>query len=218
VDALSVDRPGTKDSAMPKTPRAALFLLVASVALGCESNSPLAESAVGRDGGVEDPTTLAAGGTTGSAGATSADGGTTGTAGTVSAAATSGGTTGSMGFDSGLGPTDEAGAGGGPDIMEVEAACPMKAQQANAATPFSTEDFCAVYAAVCGSVPGAFTYDGCIATYSSWATQKVMSPATVAVQSCASYHLCNAILSGGAGARVHCPHASGKGPCTPFVN
>ncbi len=86
----------------------------------------------------------------------------------------------------------------------------------NDATPYSPDDFCALYASVCGAdtFTGMLTPADCVATYTSWANKKVTGMATVGVQNCTSYHVCNA-EQGGANVTTHCPHAAATAVCVP---
>ena len=91
---------------------------------------------------------------------------------------------------------------------------PAKITAMNAATPFSTADFCALYASVCGAenFAGGLTPADCETTYASWASMKISGSTTVGVQNCTSYHLCNANAGMPA---LHCQHAAAKSMCNP---
>src|SRR5204863_373493 len=78
-------------------------------------------------------------------------------------------------------------------IAALKLMCPAKMAAANSATPFTAEEFCALFKDVCGGANmNGITEGNCVATYTGWATKKVMGMPAVAVQSCTSYHLCNA--------------------------
>jgi hypothetical protein len=87
--------------------------------------------------------------------------------------------------------------------------CPAKRSEAMNAAPFSTADFCVVYADICGQTQftGNLTAADCQAVYDGWAGKTVAGGTSV--QSCVTYHVCNAQFS----APTHCPHAAGLGPC-----
>ncbi|HEY2730893.1 MAG TPA: hypothetical protein VGK52_13210, partial [Polyangia bacterium] len=206
------------------------LIFAASVAIGCSSSSSTPKDAggAGSGGGTAGSgggTAGSAGGTAGSAGGTAGSaGGTAGSAG--STAGSDGGTAGADGGSAGAdgGGTDATGAagsgsdGGGADsaanIAALKLECPAKITAMNAATPFSAADFCALYANVCGSqnFSGGLTAADCETMYTSWASMKVSGMATVGVQNCTSYHLCNANLSM---PELHCQHAAAKTLCNP---
>jgi hypothetical protein len=75
-----------------------------------------------------------------------------------------------------------------------------------AASPaMQPQDFCAVFLADCGtSVPGFTTLTECETTYASGGSNR---------RACESYHVCNANVGTAAAREIHCPHASGQGPC-----
>jgi hypothetical protein len=161
-------------------------------------------SAAGAAGGAAGGTAGAAGGTAGAGGGTAGAGGATAGAG--------GGTAGAGGATAGAGGgTAGAGGAGGaaPDIAALKAMCTSKGTMT--AAPFSAADFCALYESVCGTMAGAIASGDCMATYTGWAGKMITNPSTDSLQSCVSYHLCNAQMAGGAG--THCPHAAGGGPC-----
>jgi hypothetical protein len=90
--------------------------------------------------------------------------------------------------------------------------CEAKIAAADGATPYSATDFCELYASVCGgqSFTGMLTPSNCVATYEGWAGKTI--DGTNGVQSCASYHLCNATQGS---PEMHCAHAAAEGPCMP---
>jgi hypothetical protein len=165
----------------------------------------------GTAGATVDAGTAGAGTDAGTAGA----GTDAGTAGACTDAGTAGASTDS-GTDSASDATD---GGGAPNVAALKLECPTKITAANAATPFTAEDFCALYADACGTMTftGALTSADCVATYNSWSTKKIMGAPTVGVQNCVSYHVCNAESSATAPA-THCPHAAATASpvvCTP---
>ncbi|HVR04125.1 MAG TPA: hypothetical protein VMT47_18455 [Polyangia bacterium] len=211
------------------------FLFATSVVIGCSSSSPngtgtggkgggTAGGAAGGTAGMAGGTAGAAGGTAGAAGgAAGAAGGTAGAAGGTAGAAggtagAAGGTAGAAGGTAGSGSDAGAGSdGGGMDtgarsITVLKAECLTKTS--SAATAFSAADFCALYQNVCGGTifTGMLTEANCVAMYTGWASKKVNGMPAVAVQSCTTYHLCNANAGGLA---THCPHAAAVSMCDP---
>jgi hypothetical protein len=91
--------------------------------------------------------------------------------------------------------------------------CDAKIAAGDSATPYSANDFCELYASVCGgqSFAGMLTPANCVATYEGWAT--MMTIYGGGLQSCASYHLCNAKQDS---PETHCTHAAAQGPCLPM--
>jgi hypothetical protein len=165
----------------------------------------------------------------GTAGSGTAGAGTAGSGSAGAAAGTDGGSAGAgtAGADGGSAGAGTAGTDGGsdasdsgaPNVAALKLECPTKITAANAATPFTADEFCALYADACGSMTftGALTSADCVATYNSWATKKIMGSPTVGVQNCVSYHVCNAESSATAPA-THCPHAAATASpmvCTP---
>ncbi len=108
-------------------------------------------------------------------------------------------------------PADAASASA-PDVVALAAMCDAKIASGDGATPYAATDFCALYASVCGgqSFAGMLTPANCVATYEGWATMTI--DGTDGVQSCASSHLCNAMLGS---PEMHCTHAAAEGPCMP---
>jgi hypothetical protein len=100
-----------------------------------------------------------------------------------------------------------------PGVAALGAMCDAKRAAGDGATPYAPADFCALYASVCGgqSFTGMLTPASCVATYEGWAAMTV--DGTNGVQSCASYHLCNAMQGS---PEMHCTHAAGLGPCMPM--
>jgi hypothetical protein len=201
---------------------------VAAVAAnGCGSSSSPAKDGgagagtagkgtAGAGGGTAGTGTAGAGTDAGTAGAT-VDAGTAGAtadAGTAGATADAG-TAGATVTDSGTDSTTDATEGGATTIAALELECPAKVSAANTATPFTAQDFCNLYASVCGTTTfvGALTPADCVATYEGWATKKIAADPTHAEQSCVSYHLCNATTMS---TTVHCPHAAGETLCAPM--
>jgi hypothetical protein len=99
-----------------------------------------------------------------------------------------------------------------PGVAALGAMCDAKIAAGDGATPYSATDFCELYASVCGgqSFTGMLTPANCVGTYEGWATMTI--DGTNGVQSCASYHLCNARQGS---PEMHCYHAAGAGPCMP---
>ena len=176
------------------------FLFATSVVIGCSSSSPNGTGTGGKGGGTAGG---AAGGTAGMAG------GTAGAAGGTAGAA--GGTAGS-GSDAGAGSDGGGMDTGARSITVLKAECLTKTS--SAATAFSAADFCALYQNVCGGTifTGMLTEANCVAMYTGWASKKVNGMPAVAVQSCTTYHLCNANAGGLA---THCPHAAAVSMCDP---
>jgi hypothetical protein len=203
--------------------RAALVCVVVALA-GC-ANAPLVPpapdaSAAGAQGGGGGGD---AGASAGSSGAASGDAGSggAGAGGAGAGGAGSGGAgAGGAGAGGDTGATGSAGASGGAggappvDVSALKAECASKVQAANAAPPYTADEFCALYMNICGgqSFAGALTAESCVATYDSWAGKGVMSNPTAKVQSCVSYHICNANFGSAA---VHCQHAAAVRVCTP---
>jgi hypothetical protein len=74
------------------------------------------------------------------------------------------------------------------------------------APAMSTDDFCAIFLATCGtSHAGYTTWTECRATYAALS-------ATPNRRTCQSYHVCNATLNPTA-AQIHCTHAAGEAVC-----
>jgi hypothetical protein len=147
----------------------------------------------------------------GGSGTAGAGGGTAGAGGGTAGAGGAGGGTAGAGGAGGGGTAGAGGAGGAPDLATIRALCTAKETAQMAATPFSAADFCALYEADCGTMAGAIASADCMATYTGWAGKMITSPPTDSLQSCVSYHLCNAdkpTMAAG-----HCPHAAGGGPC-----
>jgi hypothetical protein len=98
------------------------------------------------------------------------------------------------------------------DVAALGAMCEAKIAAGDGAEPFSSTDFCELYASVCGgqSFTGMLTPANCVATYEGWATMTI--DGTDRVQSCASSHLCNAMQGS---PEMHCTHAAAEGPCVP---
>jgi hypothetical protein len=208
---------------------------VAAVASnGCGSSSTPAKDG-GAGAGTAGKGTAGAGGGTAGAGTAGAgtagatvDAGTAGagTAGAGTDAGTAGagtdaGTAGATVTDSGTDSSSDATEGGGaPNVAALKLECPTKIAATTSATPFTAEDFCALYADACGAMTftGALTSADCVATYTAWASKKVSGMATVGVQNCVSYHVCNAELPAVGSATTHCPHAAASASpvvCTP---
>jgi hypothetical protein len=197
------------------------FIVLSLAAFGCSSSS--SGGAAGAGGGSAG--TGAAGADAGAAG-TGAAGADAGAAGTGAAGADAGAA--GTGADAAAGTGADAAAGAGVDgsvdivvdsgadavnLAADETLCATKRTEMMSAVAYSAADFCAVYADICGATAftGALTSGDCITMYNSWAGKTVAGAAT-SVQSCVSYHVCNAQTMEKA---LHCPHAAGMAPCAP---
>jgi len=112
----------------------------------------------------------------------------------------------------GVGAATGAAGMGNVNVGADEAECLTKRSDGMNAVPYSTADFCAVYEDLCGQTQftGNLTGAGCQAVYDGREGKTVQGGTSV--QSCVTYHLCNAQFS----APAHCPHAAGTGPCAPL--
>jgi hypothetical protein len=206
------------------------FFVLSIAAVGCgSSSSGTPDGSAGHVGTAGTTGTAGAtAGTTGTAGATAGTTGTAGaTAGTTGTAGATAGTTGTAGtgadaaagtgadaaagtgVDAGHDAVIDSGADTGSSTATAEALCPAKRTATNAAVPYSAADFCAAYLDICSANLGAITAANCEATYTAFAGKTITAGGTD-LQSCVSYHLCNAqTMDKG----THCPHAQGLGAC-----
>jgi hypothetical protein len=198
------------------------FFVLSLAAFGCSSsnNSTGAAGSGGGSAGTGAAGTGAAGTDAGAAGTGAAGTGVAGT-GADAAAGTGADAAAGTGADAAAGVT---GTDGGLDtivdtgvdavnLTADETLCATKRTEMMSAVAYSAADFCAVYADICGATAftGALTTGDCITMYNSWAGKTVAGAAT-SVQSCVSYHVCNAQTMEKA---LHCPHAAGMAPCAP---
>jgi hypothetical protein len=192
------------------------FLVLSLAAFGCSSSSTTTTdggkggSGGGAGGGAGGATDGGTGGHGGGGGAGGAGGGQGGAGGGQGGAGGHGGAGGGTGGGAG-GATDggTGGAGGATDGstdgVNVAAACTGKTD-ANA-TPFTADQFCAIFEQVCANVPGiTITPSDCVATYNGFNSTPEDGGAH-GQQGCRSYHLCNAF---NVGAMPHCYHAEGR--------
>jgi hypothetical protein len=97
---------------------------------------------------------------------------------------------------------------------QAAAMCPSKTDM-NVATPFSADQFCALFAQICSQITTGsplLTNSTCLTTYAGWTSTGTGGPdgsATTGQQGCRSDHLCNAVRGT---PTVHCWHAEGMSP------
>jgi hypothetical protein len=202
------------------------FLMLSLAAFGCgSSSSSNTDGGKGGSGGSSGGAGGAAGGKGGAAGG-SATGGATGSGGAAGGGA--GGAKGGAGggaTDSGAGGASTDGGGsdtstgsdaasdGNTIAAQAMAKClgpdgsASAMEMDNNGTPFSTEEFCALFEQVCGAVAGVtITPANCTAYYNGLSSSPDAGEANGA-KGCRSYHLCNAAR---VGVMPHCYHAEGR--------
>jgi hypothetical protein len=200
------------------------FLVLSLAAFGCSSSSSNPDGGKGGSGGGAGSGGAGGGGAGGHGGAGGAGGGQGGAGGGQGGAGGGQGGAGGHGgaggaggaggtTDGGTGGSTTDGATGGTggstdgstDGVNVAAACTGKTDMN--ATPFTADQFCAIFEQLCASVPGiTITPSNCVATYNGFNSTPEDGGAH-GQQGCRSYHLCNAF---NVGITPHCYHAEGR--------